>query len=159
MKAKREVVRVAGVERVLGPDDRVRDEFLEVKLTDEETLRISRELAEQMAKRRDSELRMKAAGASAKKELAEIDAIVGQLRDKVSTGKERRYVACLLERDHARFEARTLRLDTGELVHVRPLQPHEMQASLFGDDPEDLASAPDAPVSKPAAKKPRKKAA
>lgn len=154
--AKTRVVEVEGHGRIeLKAGEELVEEMLHVALTDAELLSVGQEMAESMAHKRDSEARLKAATSSAKKEISAQDLVLNTLQHKLSTKKEVRAVLCIRGRDEQRMAIRTVRVDTGEVVFERPMHLSERQGVLFEPPPVP----PDAPVSAPAAKKPRRKAA
>jgi len=64
---------------------------------------------------------------------AEVDthaAVVKDLTQKIRQGYHYDHVNCCICRDFHEKEVHTIRMDTGELISTRPMQPHETQRPL-----------------------------
>jgi hypothetical protein len=125
---------------------------LEVPLTEGEWAERSTMLSEKIDERERAKLAAKESAGKHGENLKAIDKKILELASAVSKRKERRDIPCE-ERENARlFRMETVRLDTGEVVDVRPFDEDELasaqQGRLFvdsGDGPADTGTLPNHP--------------
>lgn len=107
---------------------------LKVRLTDVEIL----EYADQMARAIDNltqlEEEKKAVADSYKAKVTEAEATVQRITNLVRNKYDYRPVDCEQTMDNNTGTAKTIRLDTGELIEDRMLTYNERQGSLFEED-------------------------
>jgi hypothetical protein len=104
---------------------------LPVKLTNDELLIRSNELAEQVQELAAIEYRKKLANNAFKEEIEKTEESVGQLARIVKDREEYRDVEVREVKNMERLTMDTVRLDTGEVVSYRDLKGHERNLDLF----------------------------
>lgn len=105
-------------------------EHLPCTLDSQELVLKSRALAELLCDQSTIELEKKEANADFKSRLDAIDTKLSALALEVRTGKEYREVPCTEHADYADGRVEIIRMDTGQVVRMRPLEPHERQQGL-----------------------------
>jgi hypothetical protein len=115
---------------------------LKVNLTETELAERSARMAQLIREAGERELARKDADSRAKKVIAEIEATVSSLAIEVNEKAETRAVECRLRRDERMRTIEVIRLDTKEVIEIRPMTDEEAQASLFRPHDEDSAEAP-----------------
>ena len=136
---------------------------LPVRLTTDELLLRSDELAKTIREAADVEAAMKSAQAASKSKLGKLEADVARLARIVREKVEDRAVEVTEIRNWDSLTMDTLRLDTGEIVGSRAMSYSERNGTLFAADnaprkadepepaaaPEESASAPEPPSGDP----------
>ena len=89
---------------------------VECKLTREEKLKYSEELAENINQKKRTEDSLKSYKSQAKSEIEKAEASINLLSQKISSGKEYRAVKCKVEYDWDKKTRSWIREDTGEVV-------------------------------------------
>lgn len=116
-------------------------EYLPVQLTQREIDDKAKKVVALLGEADEIEEKMKAKAFLFKEELKEIKAKATDLRKQVLSGTERRLVEVSEERDLSLGEARTVRLDTGEVVRTRKMSAAELerarQPELFLEEAEE----------------------
>lgn len=108
---------------------------LEVELTPEELLGKGRELSSAIIERLRIKNKAKYAAEGFTAEIKLFEQQIETLGMLVSEGKEFRKVKCVERITESGIEVEMTRLDTGELVGIRPMTAEERQESLFDDTP------------------------
>jgi hypothetical protein len=115
-------------------------EYLPVQLTQKEIDDKAKKVVALLGEADEIEEKMKGEAAVHKEALKEIKATATDLRKQVLSGTERRLVEVSEERDLSLGEARTVRLDTGEVVRTRKMSAAELerarQPELFLEEAE-----------------------
>lgn len=138
---------------------------LPVRLTTDELLLRSDELAKALRERDDVERAMKSAQGHAKTKIAAIETTINRLAEVVRERSENRPVEVTEVRNWYRLTMDTCRVDTGEIVASRAMSYSDRNATLFADDPpqhveeeaktseepavEEPTAAPEEPSSEP----------
>jgi hypothetical protein len=106
-------------------------EYLPVRYTDPERMDIAEQLGRAAQAQGDLEDQKKAQDAEYKESLEAVKLQIKRLSRKLGAGSEMRNVQCkwLLE-DPTSKEKTLVRLDTGEVVRVLPMQDHDFQETL-----------------------------
>lgn len=106
-------------------------EYLPVRYTDPERMDIAEQLGRAAQSQGDLEDQKKAQDAEHKEALEAVKLQIKRLSRKLASGSEMRNVMCkwLLE-DPTPKEKTLVRLDTGEVVRVVPMQDHDFQEEL-----------------------------
>ena len=116
-------------------------EYLPVQLTQREIDDKAKKVVALLGEADEIEEKMKGEAAVHKEALKEIKATATDLRKQVLSGTERRLVEVSEERDLSLGEARTVRLDTGEVVRTRKMSAAELerarQPELFLEEAEE----------------------
>lgn len=107
--------------------------FLPCKLTPEEFEQRAKALARTEEEFHEEEERQKAVKDGLKKELSDITSRRAMLATIVSRGSEDRDVACEELFDWADATVTRTRMDTSEVLVVRPMTNEERQRGLFGE--------------------------
>lgn len=137
-------------------------QHLPVRLTTDELLLRSDELAKTIRERDEAERAMKSAQATAKRKIDLLELDITRLAEVVRDRQENRPVEAREIKNWDRLTMDTIRLDTGEIVGSRSMSPSERNASLFPvemvrpaepePEPEPVADpAPDAAEAAPEA--------
>jgi hypothetical protein len=136
-------VTIAGEERVLKPGEQQVTRLVDVPLSDAESAVRGRQAA---ALRREIALmdeQRKAANASARGRIAEKQQEIARIDAENESGKQTIETECVELRDERLHVVRTLRLDTGEVVHERAMTVQERQELLpLGEALVDEQDAP-----------------
>lgn len=108
-------------------------ERLPCVLDAQEQLLKSKSLAQLLCDQSNVEMEKKDANADFKRRLDAISTRMGELGLEVRTGREYREVPCTERADYRDGRVEIIRMDTGEVVRMRALEPHERQERLaFG---------------------------
>lgn len=110
--------------------DRTTTEILQCRLTPDEHRDRGRQLAEALENVRVFEAAQKVAKEQAKEQGEQLEKEVARLREIVRTEEEPRSVPVRLMFDEGAGMVDKIRLDTGELVHRRPMTDAEKQRLL-----------------------------
>jgi hypothetical protein len=105
-------------------------ERLPCQLEAQELLLKSRALAQLLSDQEAIEAEKKDASAEFKRRLDAVEGDLSALGLEVRTGREYREVGCIERADYTDNRVEIIRTDTGEIVRMRPLEPHERQQSL-----------------------------
>ncbi len=105
-------------------------ERLPCKLDAQELLLKAKSLSQLLCDKGNVELEKKDANADFKRRLDAIETRVCELGLEVRTGREYRDVQCVERADYQDNRVEIIRVDTGEVVRMRPLEVHERQESL-----------------------------
>lgn len=130
---------------------------LPVRLTTDELLMRSDELAKKIHERDSAEREMKSAQGAAKRKIDVLELEIGRLAEVVRDRQEDRPVEVRELKNWARLTMDTVRLDTGEIVGSRSMSRSERNDELpfAADDAplkaEEPAPAPEQPAPEPAA--------
>jgi hypothetical protein len=103
---------------------------LPVRLTTDELLMRSDELAKAVRERDDAERAMKSASATAKRKIDLLDLDITRLADVVRERQENRPVEVTEVKNWRRLTMDTVRIDTGELVGSRSMSAYERNEAL-----------------------------
>lgn len=103
---------------------------LQVKLTDEDKLKLGDQMARALSMFNDAEERRKAMTAQLKAESEQHRAEAARLGVVLSNGYEYRDIRCEVERDMEKGRMKVTRLDTGEVIEDRALRGDERQGEL-----------------------------
>lgn len=118
---------------------------LPVKLTTEELATTAKEIGRLSRHRSDLEAQAKQAASHWKDRIAGVDAQIHDLAQRAHEGVEPRPVQCEERHDYRVGEVRVVRLDTDEVLEVRPMTGEERQPSLpiatAGEKVADAAAA------------------
>lgn len=108
-------------------------EYLPVRYTGPERLDLAEQLARASQAKGDAEDQKKAQDAEYKEQLEGLNLAIKRLSRKLTSGHEMRNVPCkwILE-DPTPKEKTLVRLDTGEIVRVIPMQDRDFQETLPG---------------------------
>lgn len=118
---------------------------LPVRLTTDELLMRSDELAKTIRERDDAERTMKSAMSTAKTRIATLEADVSRLAEVVRERQEYRPVEVTEVKNWHRLTMDTVRIDTGELVGSRSMSAYERNEALpfaADDAPRNLEGGP-----------------
>lgn len=115
--------------------------LLPCRLTDEEWAQRAGELASVVADVSLEESRQKSAKAEMKARLEELAAKRDRLGNVVTRHEEQRDVQVEIVADFGIGKAETIRKDTYEVIHSRPLTDHERQMGLFKPKKTDAGEA------------------
>lgn len=122
-------------------------EHLPCALEPQELVLKSKQLAQLLCDQANVELEKKDANAEFKSRLDDIDKRLSALGLEVRTGREHREVPCIERADYAENRVEIIRMDTGEVIRMRPLEKYERQEALqFGartTDRRDRDTKPD----------------
>ncbi len=129
---------------------------LPVRLTTDELLMRSDELAKTIRERDEAERNMKSAQATAKRKIDTLELDITRLAEIVRDRQENRPVEVTEVKNWLRLTMDTVRVDTGEIVGSRSMSAYERNEALpFAADeaPRNLegGSAPEEPASEPVA--------
>ena len=105
-------------------------EELPCALDSQEMVLKSKQLAQLLCDQSNIELEKKEANASFKEQLDDIDTKMSALALEVRTGREYREVPCTERADYQDNRVEIIRMDTGEVVRIRPLLQGERQEAL-----------------------------
>ncbi len=105
-------------------------EELPCALDSQELVLKSKQLAQLLCDQANVELEKKEANATFKEQLDDIDKRMSALALEVRTGREYREVPCTERADYADNRVEIVRMDTGEVVRIRPLLQGERQEAL-----------------------------
>ncbi|MCC6989914.1 MAG: hypothetical protein IT181_12995 [Acidobacteria bacterium] len=111
-------------------DTRTVSQVLTCQLTDDEQRERGRQLAEALRAVGEEELDQKAQKERMKERLEALHGEVTRLGGIVRAGEEERAVQVRLELDDEKGMVHSVRLDTGELFHSRPMTQQEKQRAL-----------------------------
>lgn len=111
--------------------DRRFEKWLPVKLTEHEVLERSRSLAQRHNEKRDLEAERARIVRDYGERLKNLAGEISRLSDIVASGQEHRNVECEEQRQDSRKQFRVVRLDTDEIVELRPMLESELQEDLF----------------------------
>jgi hypothetical protein len=125
-------------------------QHLPVRLTTDELLLRSDELAKTIRERDEAERNMKAAQATAKRKIDTLELDIARLAEIVRDRQENRPVEVHEIKNWDRLTMDTIRLDTGEIVGSRSMSPSERNASLFPVESPRKAEPEPEPVADPA---------
>jgi hypothetical protein len=125
---------------------------LPVRLTTDELLMRSDELAKSVRERDDAERAMKSAQATAKRKIDLLDLDITRLADVVRERQENRPVEVTEFKNWRRLTMDTVRIDTGELVGSRSMSSYERNEALpfAADDAPRKAEEPEPSPEEPA---------
>ncbi len=118
---------------------------LPVRLTTDELLMRSDELAQKIRERDDTERAMKSAQGIAKRKIDTLELDITRLADVVRERKEDRPVEVTEVKNWLRLTMDTVRIDTGELVGSRSMSAYERNEALpfaADDAPRNLEGGP-----------------
>ena len=135
---------------------------LPVRLTTDELLLRSDELAKTIRERDETERAMKSAQATAKRKIDSLELDITRLAEVVRDRQENRPVEVREIKNWDRLTMDTIRLDTGEVVGSRSMSRSERNASLFPEpaprkadpEPEGEPAADPAPEAAAATQEP-----
>lgn len=106
-------------------------EYLKCDFTDSEIAEAAKELARANSRKASIEQQKKDVDAQLKSEIVAQETIIGRLAAQINTGSEYRNVECRVELDTPEAgKKRTIRLDTGEEVSVKPMTDTDRQMVL-----------------------------
>ena len=103
---------------------------VECVLTDEEKLKYSKELSENISRKQRSEDSLKSFSTQVKSEIASCDAKINAFADKLNSGREYRSVECLVKYDFDKKEKVWIRSDTGEIAKTDIIFEKELQEEV-----------------------------
>lgn len=106
-------------------------EKLPCELDDREVKLKADELARELKNYGEIEKAKAAASSAYATKLKASRALVDTLATMVRTGVEFREIGCTERKSVAASTVEVIRMDTGEVVRARPMEPHEKQAELF----------------------------
>ncbi len=105
--------------------------LLKCDLTDAEIADTARDLARANSQKKSIEDQKKEVDAQLKADIAAQDSIIGRLSALINTGHEYRNIECRIELDTPESGKKTIiRLDTGEIVNVKPMTDEDRQMAL-----------------------------
>lgn len=114
-------------------------EKLKCFLTNEEKQALGSEMAESVSRRIEHDKSLKSVTASIKSDIAREDSIISSCSEKIRSGYIFRNVECQETKDFEEKKVRTYRMDTGQVIRERDMDPDEMQKDLFQEDVTDIA--------------------
>jgi hypothetical protein len=116
---------------------------LECILTDPETLKYSRELAENLSRLNQLDAREESFKTQLKADRAEVELKVASYSEKIKAGKEYRQVECQIVYDWKAGKRYWYRNDTGEQVRESKISEEDLQEHLKLNPPEQVADQPE----------------
>ena len=109
-------------------------ENLKCFLTNEEKQALGSEMAEAVSRRIEHDKNLKSVTASIKSDIAREDSIISSCSEKIRSGYVFRNVECQNVKDFENKKVRTFRMDTGQVIRERDIDPEEMQKDLFKEE-------------------------
>ena len=113
-------------------------EYLKCELTEEEIKELGAGLARKYSEITDLEDQKKALASDFKSQIDSATALASTMARKIQNGYEFRNVDCEIRKDYIDTTVRLIRLDTGEIVKERPMEPNELQGKLFNQEIEEI---------------------
>ncbi len=108
-------------------------ERLKCILTNSEKQELGTQMAEAVSRRTEHDKALKSVTASIKSDIAKEDAIISSCSEKIRAGYEFRTVECQDILDFENNKVLTYRLDNGQIIKERTMEPEERQKNLFHD--------------------------
>lgn len=103
-----------------------------VLLTEEERNHASRKAAQLMCEYRRTEDRARETATDYREQMKALRAEADTAARAADTGRDEREIEVRREADNERFQIRTLRADTDEVVHTRPMTEDELRVARQG---------------------------
>jgi hypothetical protein len=109
-------------------------ERLKCFFTNEEKQELGSQMAEAVSRRIEHDKALKSVNASIKSDIAKEDAVISGCSEKIRSGYEFRNVECQNIKDFQNEKILTYRMDTGQIIRERKMDPEEMQKDLFREE-------------------------
>lgn len=111
--------------------DRRFEKWLPVKLSEHETLERARALSQRHKEKQELEAEKARVVRDYGERMKNLSGEISKLSEVVANGEEYRSVECEEQRQNSKKQFRIMRLDTDEVVEIRPMLESELQEELF----------------------------